>query len=71
MGQQCCCPEHSVGQAVVFPGKRAMFTMHEGRRAALPGPGAPGTAGSSAARATSCRNQTVWAEVVQGRAEVW
>lgn len=47
--QQHCCPEHGVGQTVVFPGRRAVFTMQERKRAACHGLGAPGRAGSSIA----------------------
>lgn len=51
--QQHRCPEHSAGQAVVFPGRRAIFAMQKSRRAACRGPGAPGRAGSSVAWPTS------------------
>jgi len=45
--QQHSWPEHSAGHAVVFPDRRAIFTMQKSRRAASCGPGAPGRTGSS------------------------
>ena len=53
VSQQHRCPEHGVGQAVVFPGRRAISTMQKSRRTACHGPGAPGRAGSSVAWPTS------------------